>query len=119
MANIRKSFNFRTGLQVDNDNFVVNANGLVGIGTSIPQIYKLSIEGDNALNVSGFSTLGTVYATGVSTFSNDLSVGSNITFDSSTGTVNATTFSGSASGLTDIYAIAVDGWYVDLSLIHI
>lgn len=113
MANIRKSFNFRTGLQVDNDNFVVNANGLVGIGTSIPQIYKLSIEGDNALNVSGLSTLGTVYATGVSTFSDDLNVGSNITFDSSTGTVNATTFSGSASGLTDIYAIAVDGWYVD------
>tara|TARA_B100000073_G_scaffold16594_1_gene13434 strand:- start:7639 stop:9435 length:1797 start_codon:yes stop_codon:yes gene_type:complete len=113
MANIRKSFNFRTGLQVDNDNFVVNANGLVGIGTSIPQIYKLSIEGDNALNVSGLSTLGTVYATGVSTFSNNLNVGSNITFDSSTGTVNATTFSGSASGLTDIYAIAVDGWYVD------
>lgn len=113
MANIRKSFNFRTGLQVDNNNFVVNANGLVGIGTSIPQIYKLSIEGDNALNVSGFSTLGTVYATGVSTFSDDLNVGSNITFDSSTGTVNATTFSGSASGLTDIYAIAVDGWYVD------
>lgn len=113
MANIRKSFNFRTGLQVDNDNFVVNANGLVGIGTSIPQIYKLSIEGDNALNVSGFSTLGAVYATGVSTFSDNLNVGSNITFDSSTGTVNATTFSGSASGLTDIYAIAVDGWYVD------
>ena len=113
MANIRKSFNFRTGLQVDNDNFVVNANGLVGIGTSIPQIYKLSIEGNNALNVSGLSTLGTVYATGVSTFSDDLNVGSNITFDSSTGTVNATTFSGSASGLTDIYAIAVDGWYVD------
>ena len=113
MANIRKSFNFRTGLQVDNDNFVVNANGLVGIGTSIPQIYKLSIEGDNALNVSGFSTLGAVYATGISTFSDDLNVGSNITFDSSTGTVNATTFSGSASGLTDIYAIAVDGWYVD------
>lgn len=113
MANIRKSFNFRTGLQVDNDNFVVNANGLVGIGTSIPQIYKLSIEGDNALNVSGLSTLGTVYATGVSTFSDDLNVGSNITFDSSTGTVNATSFTGSASGLTDIYAIAVDGWYVD------
>ena len=73
----------------------------------------MSIEGDNALNVSGLSTLGTVYATGVSTFSNDLNVGSNISFDSSTGTVNATTFSGSASGLTDIYAIAVDGWYVD------
>ena len=36
MANINKSFNFRNGVQVDNDNFVVNANGLVGIGTSIP-----------------------------------------------------------------------------------
>ena len=43
MANIRKSFNFRTGLQVDNDNFVVNANGLVGIGTSIPQGYLLNV----------------------------------------------------------------------------
>ena len=36
MANIRKSFNFRNGVQVDDDNFIVNANGLVGIGTSIP-----------------------------------------------------------------------------------
>ena len=36
MANINKSFNFRNGVQVDNDNFVVNANGLVGIGTSRP-----------------------------------------------------------------------------------
>ena len=36
MANIRKSFNFRNGVQVDNDNFVVNPNGLVGIGTTIP-----------------------------------------------------------------------------------
>ena len=36
MANIRKSFNFRNGVQVDDDNFIVNSNGLVGIGTSIP-----------------------------------------------------------------------------------
>ena len=36
MANYRKSFNFRNGVQVDNDNFIVNPNGLVGIGTSIP-----------------------------------------------------------------------------------
>jgi len=36
MANIRKSFNFRNGVQVDDDNFVVNANGLVGIGSTIP-----------------------------------------------------------------------------------
>ena len=36
MANIRKSFNLRNGIQVDDDNFIVNANGLVGIGTSVP-----------------------------------------------------------------------------------
>ena len=36
MANIKKSFNFRNGVQVDNDNFIVNANGLVGIGSTIP-----------------------------------------------------------------------------------
>jgi hypothetical protein len=36
MANYNKSFNFRNGVQVDNDNFIVNANGLVGIGTTIP-----------------------------------------------------------------------------------
>ena len=36
MANIKKSFNFRNGVQVDDDNFIVNANGLVGIGSTIP-----------------------------------------------------------------------------------
>jgi hypothetical protein len=36
MANYRRSFNFRNGVQVDEDNFIVNANGLVGIGTSVP-----------------------------------------------------------------------------------
>ena len=35
MANYRKSFNFRNGVQVDDDNLVVNANGLVGIGFSL------------------------------------------------------------------------------------
>lgn len=36
MANIKKSFNFRHGVQVDDDNFIVNPNGLVGIGSTIP-----------------------------------------------------------------------------------
>jgi len=36
MANIRKSFNFRNGVQVDDDNLIVNPYGLVGIGTTIP-----------------------------------------------------------------------------------
>ena len=60
MANIRKSFNFRTGLQVDNDNFVVNENGLVGIGTSVPQNYLLNVHGDS--RVTGLVTTGTLHA---------------------------------------------------------
>jgi uncharacterized Fe-S center protein len=56
MANIRKSFNFRSGLQVDNDNFVINANGLVGIGTSIPKNYFLNVYGDKGLRVTGLTT---------------------------------------------------------------
>jgi len=60
MANIRKSFNFRTGLQVDNENFVVNSNGLVGIGTSIPRNYKLDVYGSS--RVSGLVTSSTLYA---------------------------------------------------------
>ena len=49
MANNPKSFNFRNGLQVDNDNFVVNANGLVGIGTSSPEVYLLNVYGDTRI----------------------------------------------------------------------
>jgi len=49
MANIRKSFNFRNGLQVDTDKFVVNSNGLVGIGTSNPKNYSLSVHGDTKI----------------------------------------------------------------------
>jgi len=60
MANYRKSFNFRTGLQVDNDNFVVNANGLVGIGTSIPENYLLNVYGDT--RVTGVVTTGSLNA---------------------------------------------------------
>ena len=66
MANIRKSFNFRTGLQVDNDNFVVNENGLVGIGTSIPQNYLFNVHGNT--RVTGLTTTGNLYA-GIGTVS--------------------------------------------------
>jgi len=31
MANIRKTFNFRNGVQVDEDNFIVDSLGKVGI----------------------------------------------------------------------------------------
>ena len=110
MANYNKSFNFRNGVQVDDDNFIVNANGLVGIGTSIPTEF-LDVHG--TAKVTGLVTATNLTITGVSTFYSDLKVGSAITFNSSTGIVSATAFYGSAVGLTSIYAIAVDGWYVN------
>ena len=36
MANIKKNFNFRNGVQVDDDNLLVTETGLVGIGTTVP-----------------------------------------------------------------------------------
>jgi len=78
MANRRKAFNFRSGLQVDNDNFVINENGLVGIGTSAPSLYKLNVYGDTRTTgltttrdlhvtqnaeISGITTVGFITAT--------------------------------------------------------
>ena len=60
MANYNKSFNFRNGVQVDNDNFVVNANGLVGIGTTIPESYLLNVYGDT--RVTGLVTAANLIA---------------------------------------------------------
>ena len=73
MANYRKSFNFRNGVQVDEDNLIVNSNGLVGIGTSVPtELFDVrgtaKVVGlvtanqifTPALNVSGVGTFGTV-----------------------------------------------------------
>ena len=110
MANYKKSFNFRNGIQVDEDNFVVNTNGLVGIGTTIAESFLLNVYGDTRvtglvtatsanigdLNVTGVSTVGFLTATNIN----------------ASGVVTATTFYGDAAGLTNIYAIAVDGWYV-------
>jgi hypothetical protein len=110
MANYNKSFNFRNGVQVDNDNFIVNANGLVGIGTSIPTEF-LDVHG--TAKVTGLVTARNLTITGVSTFYSDVKIGSGITIYASTGIVSATAFYGSAAGLTGIYAIAVDGWYVN------
>jgi len=76
MANYRKSFNFRTGLQVDNDNFVVNPNGLVGIGTSIPEQYLLNVYGDT--RVTGLVTTRVLYA-GIGTIGILTATNANIT----------------------------------------
>lgn len=53
MANIRKQFNFRNGLQVDDDNLIVSPTGLVGIGTTIPTEI-LDVTGN--AKISGFAT---------------------------------------------------------------
>jgi len=77
MANFRKSFNFRNGVQVDDDNLVVNSNGLVGIGTSVPSEI-LDVRG--TAKIVGLVTATEVFAqntvtSGVSTFSGGLRVG--------------------------------------------
>ena len=109
MANIRKSFNFRNGVQVDNDNFVVNENGLVGIGTSTP---TEAIDAIGNAKISGLTTTTTLGVAQTANFYNDIKVGSNITIDPTTGDVTATRFVGDASGLQNIFAISTTGWIV-------
>jgi hypothetical protein len=94
MANYRKSFNFRNGVQVDNDNFVVTGSGLVGIGTSLPQNHILDVYGDT--RISGLATVGSL------SVSETVKVGSGITMDSTSGIISATAFYGDGSNLTDI-----------------
>ena len=84
MSNIRKSFNFRNGVQVDDDNFIVNSIGNVGIGTTIPSetldvIGNVKISGiltaaisransfeSNSLSVSSISLTDSIIGSGVS-----------------------------------------------------
>jgi hypothetical protein len=110
MANIRKSFNFRNGVQVDDDNFIVNANGLVGIGTSIPREF-LDVHG--TAKVTGLVTATNLTITGVSTFYSDVKIGSGIDLYASTGIVSATAFYGDATNMTGVIGVAVDGWIIN------
>ena len=57
MANYNKQFNFRNGVQVDDNNFVVSPTGLVGIGTTIPT-QSLDVHGN--ITVTGFVTATTL-----------------------------------------------------------
>ena len=53
MANIKKNFNFRNGVQVDDDNLLVTNTGLVGIGTTIPT-EALDVRGN--VIITGFTS---------------------------------------------------------------
>ena len=108
MANYTKSFNFRNGVQVDDDNFIINPNGLVGIGTSVPGKH-LDVYGD--ARVSGIASLSDVGVTGIIT-------AGNIKIDSGTGEVTATKFIGDASGMTGVVAISTVGWISGATGIH-
>ena len=110
MANYNKSFNFRNGVQVDDDNFIVNANGLVGIGTSIPREF-LDVHG--TAKITGLVTATNLAITGVSTFYSNVRVGSGITIYASTGIVSATAFYGDGQYLLNVEQVAVDGWIVN------
>ena len=101
MANYTKSFNFRNGVQVDDTNFVISPDGLVGIGTSQPN-KELDVYGDS--RVSGIASFNHIGVVGIVT------IGDNIKLDASTGIIEATSFSGNLSGATGIVAIATAGW---------
>jgi len=124
MANYNKSFNFKNGVQVDNDNFVVNSAGLVGIGTSVPSEF-LDVYGASHLHgnvtVSGLVTTTNLTATGVSTFIGSVGIGTtNITGgafgDNNTvlnaGIVTANYFYGNATYMTGIVGFATAGWNI-------
>ena len=120
MANIKKTFNFRNGVQVDDDNLIVNATGLVGIGTTIPtealdvrgkivSLYDANIPNSGELNVtSGIITNLTVtgnFNVGNNNYSGG-TVGEGIVVGNPAGVVTATNPS---AGIVTYYG---DGRYL-------
>ena len=101
MANYTKSFNFKNGVQVDTDNFIIDTNGLVGVGTTNPG-KLLDVYG--SARFSGVTSLTDANISGIVT------VGSAILIDAASGVITATKFVGSAGDLSGIVAISTDGW---------
>ena len=97
MANIRKTFNFREGVKVD-DSVLVVAGQRVGIGSTIPS-KVLDIKGD--VISSGQVTVSKLVVSGVSTLS-DVQIGTGITIESSSGIITANKFFGDGSTLSNI-----------------
>ena len=112
MPNISKSFNFRNGVQVDNDNFIVNPNGLVGIGTSIPREF-LDVHG--TAKITGLVTTTNLAVSGSSIFYDVVRVGSAISFYPSTGILSATAFYGDGSTLSNIVGFSTNSWILNIA----
>ena len=104
MANIRKTFNFRNGVQVDEDNFIVDSLGKVGVGTTVPN-QMLDVRGDaKVVGIITSQSIETrnVNIAGVTTFSGTTHVGSAITMYPAAGIISARQVHGDGSNLINI-----------------
>jgi hypothetical protein len=97
MANIRKSFNFRNGIAVDDDDLIVRGS-LVGIGTSVPS-EVLDVRG--TLKVVGTTTTRDFFAVGIATVKELTIAGTAITMNSS-GIITAKEFYGNGATLLNL-----------------
>ena len=99
MADIRKTFNFRDGVQVDDEVLVVRGSR-VGLGTTNPD-QLLDVRGNT--NITGVTSTALFNVTGVGTFGG-IKVGTGITLDSTSGVISATSFKGDGSTLSNLPA---------------
>ena len=97
MPNYNKSFNFRNGVQVDVDDLIVRGS-LVGIGTTIPRS-DLDVRG--RVDVTGIVTTSNLFVAGISTFADEIHIGTGITISPQTGIISAS-FRGDASFLDNL-----------------
>ena len=101
MANIKKNFNFRNGVQVDDDNLLVTATGLVGIGTTVP-VEALDVRGNVIITGFTSATSANIGFLTVTTFEPTNIIGAGLSVKSGIVTATGTgilTYFGDASNL--------------------